>query len=249
MQHQNSVFHQIQKHIPWGVFERLVDEHNADHRVRRLSTKGQFLALLFGQLSGASSLREIEAGLSSHEARLYHVGARPVARTTLADANATRPAALYADLFAHMATTASRRTRRHIADAVRILDATRIQLSATKSGWADMVNDHRAIKLHVNYDPHESLPVAASLSGQKTNDITPAKAAPIEPGMTYVFDLAYYDFAWWARIDQAGARFVTRLKTNTMIDVTAEQPLACGSPDGQKAPEVREAASGHQLPH
>lgn len=230
MHHQNSVFHQIQKHIPWHVFERLVDEHKADHRVRRLSTKGQFLALLFGQLSGASSLREIEAGLSSHEARLYHVGARPVARTTLADANATRPSALYADLFAHMAAKASRRTRRHIADAVRLLDATRIRLSATRSGWADMVNAHRAIKLHVNYDPHESLPVTASTSGQKTNDITPAKKAPIVPGMTYVFDLAYYDFAWWAEIDQAGARFVTRLKTNTMIDVTAEQSPSRGSP-------------------
>ncbi|MGV0875876.1 DUF4372 domain-containing protein, partial [Martelella sp. FLE1502] len=34
MHHQNSVFHQIQKHIPWHVFERLVDEHKADHRVR-----------------------------------------------------------------------------------------------------------------------------------------------------------------------------------------------------------------------
>jgi hypothetical protein len=32
-----------------------VEEHDADVRVRRLSTKSQFLALLYGQLSGASS--------------------------------------------------------------------------------------------------------------------------------------------------------------------------------------------------
>lgn len=229
MRHENSVFHQIQKHIPWGVFDRLVDEHGSDHRVRRLSSKSQFLALLFAQLSGSSSLREIEGGLSSHEARLYHVGVRPVARTTLADANAKRPAALYADMFAHMAGAASRRTRRHISDAVRLLDATRIQLSSTRSGWADMVKDHRAIKLHIGYDPHESMPLTATITGQKTNDITPAKAIEIEPGMTYVFDLAYYDFAWWAKIDQAGARFVTRFKSNTMINVTAEQTVVCGS--------------------
>ena len=65
MRHDNSVFHQLQKHVPWGVFDRLVDKHGADYRVRRLSTKGQFLALLFGQLSGASSLREIEAYVAS----------------------------------------------------------------------------------------------------------------------------------------------------------------------------------------
>ena len=57
MRHHNSVFHQIQKHVPWHVFDRLVDEHKADYRVRTLSTKSQFLALLFGQLAGAVSLQ------------------------------------------------------------------------------------------------------------------------------------------------------------------------------------------------
>jgi hypothetical protein len=197
MRHHNSVFHQIQKHVPWSVFDRLVDEHKADHRVRTLTTKSQFLALLFGQLSGAVSLREIEAGLWSQQARLYHVGGRSIARSTLAEANARRPAAVFSGLFAHLASAASRRTRRHISDAVRILDATRIELSSLRSGWADMVSGHRAIKLHVSYDPHADAPLGMTLTGQRVNDITPAKAnmngaGKIEPGMTYVFDLAYY---------------------------------------------------------
>ena len=225
MRHHNSVFHQIQKHVPWSVFEQLVDEHKADRRVRRLTTKSQFLALLFGQLAGAVSLREIEAGLSSQQSRLYHVGGRSVARTTLAEANASRPSAVYSGLFAHIAASASRRTRRHIKDAVRILDATRIELSSLRSGWADMVSSHRAIKLHVSYDAQAQTPLAVNVTGQKTNDITPAKAMRIEPGMTYVFDLAYYDFGWWAQLHAKGCRFVTRLKSHTRLEVTAEQPL------------------------
>ena len=59
MQHQNSVFHDLLKHVPWSEFERLVESHGADTRIRRLTTKSQFVALLYGQLSGASSLREI----------------------------------------------------------------------------------------------------------------------------------------------------------------------------------------------
>ena len=66
MQHHNSVFHQMQRHIPWATFDRLVEDYKADHRVRRLPSKSQFLALLFGQLAGAVSLREIEAAMSSH---------------------------------------------------------------------------------------------------------------------------------------------------------------------------------------
>src|SRR3981189_1799308 len=74
MRHQNSVFHSLMKHVPWHRFDSLVEDHGADARVRRLPTKSQLAALLYGQLSGAASLRELVTGLSSHAARLYHVG-------------------------------------------------------------------------------------------------------------------------------------------------------------------------------
>ncbi len=61
------------------------------------------------------------------------------------------------------------------------------------------------------------------------NDITAAKAMPIEPGATYVFDLGYYDFGWWAKLDEAGCRIVTRLKKNTPFKVVEQREVA---PDG-----------------
>jgi hypothetical protein len=229
MRHQNSVFHSVLKHVPWAEFDRLVKAYKADHRVRRLTSKSQFVALLFGQLSGAQSLREIEAGLMSHQARLYHVGGRPIARTTLADANAKRPADLFEDLFAHMAHAASRRTRRHVRDAVRILDATRVQLSSLMSGWVDTVKGARAIKLHIAYDPFAAAPLKATFTSHRVNDITPAKAMAIIPGMTYVFDLAYYDYGWWAELDANGCRFVSRLKRNTYLEASSELTVPEGT--------------------
>src|ERR671924_1457425 len=83
MRHQNSVLHQILKLIPWAEFERLVEAHKADKHVRRLTTKGQLVAMLYAQLAQAESLRAIEAGLQSHSARLYHSGAARVKRSTL----------------------------------------------------------------------------------------------------------------------------------------------------------------------
>jgi hypothetical protein len=50
------------QHIPWSRFEALVEEHQADKHVRQLSTKSQLVAMLYAQLSGAASLREIRPG-------------------------------------------------------------------------------------------------------------------------------------------------------------------------------------------
>jgi IS4 transposase len=52
---------------------------------------------------------------------------------------------------------------------------------------------------------------------------------PIEPGATYVFDLGYYDYAWWAKLDQAQCRIVTRFKSNTPLTVIEELPVSPGT--------------------
>ena len=66
--------------------------------------------------------------------------------------------------------------------------------------------------MHIVYDPDADRPVYFAVTPANVNDITAAKAMPIEPGATYVFDLGYYDYGWWAGLDEAGCRFVTRLQ-------------------------------------
>ena len=215
MRHQNSVLHDVLKRIPWDVFDRLVVAHGSDFRVRRLSTKDQLVALLYGQLSGASSLREITAGLESHQARLYHLGARPVQRSTLADANTLRPSAVFAELFAAMVQRAHRGLRRAIGESVYLIDSTGLPFSLQSADWARYTARVCGAKLHVIYDPDADQPIYAAVTPSRSHDISVAQTMPIEPGATYVFDLGYYDYAWWAAMDRAGCRIVTRFKRNT----------------------------------
>ena len=229
MQHQNSVFHSVQKHVPWADFDRLVDEHGGDVRVRRLSTKSQFLALLYGQLSGAMSLREIVTGLESHGGRLYHLGAGRVRRSTLADANALRPWALFSGLLSTMMRQAHRGLRRKLAETTYLIDATGLQLNELSAGWARFSAKTCGAKLHIIYDADADRPIYWAVSAANVNDITMAKQMPIEPGATYVFDLGYYDFGWWAVLDDACCRIVTRFKANTPLAVVQELPVPEGS--------------------
>jgi transposase len=226
MRHQNSVFHAVLKQVPWAAFDRLVAAHDADARVRRLTTKSQFAALLYGQLSGAASLREIVTGLESHQARLYHLGADRVRRSTLADANALRPSAVFVELLGTMMVQAHRGLRRKLAEAVYLIDSTGLPLNRLSAGWARFSANACGAKLHVVYDPDADRPIYASVSAANVNDITAAHAMPIEGGATYVFDLGYYDYAWWAALDRAGCRIVTRFKSNTPLALVEELPLA-----------------------
>ena len=228
MRHQNSVFHSTLKHVPWTEFDRLVEAHGADARVRRLTTKSQFVALLYGQLSGAASLREIVTGLESHAARLYHLGADGVRRSTLSDANALRPVAVFAELLGTMMKQAHRGLRRKLAETTYLIDATGVRLNEFSAGWARFSAGVCGAKVHVIYDADADRPIYAAVSAANVNDITVARQMPIEPGATYVFDLGYYDYAWWAKLDAAQCRIVTRFKSNTPLELIETLPVPEG---------------------
>jgi len=85
------------------------------------------------------------------------------------------------------------------------------------------------VKLHLVYDADADRPIYAAITPARVNDITPAQTMPVEPGATYVFDLGYYDYAWWAKLDAEGCRIVTRYKRNTALVVIEELPVAEGS--------------------
>lgn len=230
MRHHNSLFHQLLQVVPWDRFAKIVEHHGADRRVRRLTTKSQLVALMYGQLTGSQSLREIEQGLGTHAQRLYHLGATKPARSTFADANAKRPAQVFADLFAVMTMSASRGLRRHVREAVHLVDATSIRLTDVSRAWADYEAHGALVKVHVDFDAERAIPANIAITPARINDIVMAHALPVEPGATYVFDLGYYDFSWWSRLDEAGCRIVTRLKTNTRPRVVETRPVPADGP-------------------
>ena len=229
MQHQNIVFHSLLKPIPWGVFDRLVDRHNADHDDRMVTSKAHLIAMLHAQVCGARSLREIETNLKSHAGQLYHLGARTVSRSALATANASRPAEVFAGLLSALMATVQAGYRRKIGDCVRLIDSTGVRLSGLSGNWATFSAGVCGAKAHIVYDPDADQPLYLMVTPANVNDVTAAKEMPIEAGATYVFDLGYYDYGWWAKLDQAGCRIVTRLKSNTPFHVVEDQPVSPGS--------------------
>ena len=195
MHHHNTLIHDLLKPMPWGTFDRLVEKHGSDKHVRTLSSKTQLVALVQAQMSGATSLREIEAIFASHETKLYHLGVKAPKRSTLADANRLRPAEVFIELFQTLLMQAHAGLRRNTKEAVRLIDSTSVSLASLSSDWASYEAHGPGAKLHVVFDPDAVTPVHFAISPQRDSDIGAALNMPIESGVTYVFDLGYYDFA------------------------------------------------------
>jgi hypothetical protein len=136
------VFAQVMDHLPLHAFHRSVARYSGEHKIKRFSCLDQYLSMAFAQLTYRESLRDIEACLRTQSSKLYHLGFRsPVARNTLANANATRDWRIYCDFAQSLIGTARRLYADEVfgldlKDTVYALDATTIDLCLSVFPWA-----------------------------------------------------------------------------------------------------------------
>ncbi len=224
MRYCHSIFAHLLKPVSRRTFQAMVERHDGNAYDKSFRSWDHFVTLVFAQLSGIDSLRALEAVWNAHGNHHYHLACGKVARSTLADANARRPVAIFADMFAWLSALAGRTLRRDGAEMLRLLDATPIPLDALVT-WAAWNGRTHGLKLHVTYDPLNDLPRRIEVTPSTVNDVQIGKGVPIESGATYVYDKAYCDYAWWTRLHEGGALFVTRKKANACYRAVRWRPL------------------------
>lgn len=213
-----TAFHRLLEPLDRRVVNRIVAEHDGNRGVgdgdNAWTCQRHLKSLLFAQFAGLDSLRDIVQALAARPAALYHLGLRPPRRSTLSDASAARPAGVFRDLCQHLMSTLARAPRAEGEALIQLLDASPIPLKDSRFGWAEADARVRGLKLHLLYDPRAARPVRFAVTSPKTSDITYGRTLELEPGATYVFDKGYTDYGWWQDIHDAGAVFVSRLKSN-----------------------------------
>jgi len=247
VRYRASVFGQVLEPLERRALNRIVERHGGDHGVgsgpNAWTCVRHLKALLFAQLAGLGSLREMEQGLAAHPGGLYHLDLRLPRRSTLSDAQANRPAAVFRDIAQWLMERASRTVRREVSELIQLVDATPIPLRDARLAWAEADARVRGLKLHVAYDARTELPDWIEITSPKVSDIAAARGMPVRPGAVYVCDKGYLDFAWWQRLHEGGAFFVTRLKTNSKRrDVCPRQP------EGEAILEDNDLKIGHRAP-
>ena len=212
------VFAQLASFLNRSKFNRIVAKYNGDKYVKHFTCWNQLLALMFGQLSNRESLRDLVIALDAHQSKCYHLGmGKNVSRSSLARANQDRDYHIFEE-YAYYLVNQARETRAtkifELGGNVYAFDSTTIDLCLSVFWWAKFRRRKGGIKVHTLYDVETQIPAFFHITEAFVHDSKVMKEIPYESGSYYIFDRAYNNFKMLYKIQQIGAYFVIRAKTN-----------------------------------
>jgi putative transposase len=210
------------KFIPRHHFDKLETEHGTGRKARSFTRWSQLVHLLSMQLTARVSLRDCVSSLKARIKSLYHLGVKPVARSTFADANNQRPASFFEALFGLMYRRCQPLAPKHkfkFKNKLFSLDATVVSLCLTLFPWAAFRRTKGGVKLHTLLDHAGYLPAFVAISPAREHEIKKARSLSLPKGSIVVEDLGYTDYAWYAQLTAQKIFFVTRQKRNARYEV------------------------------
>jgi hypothetical protein len=230
MAHYNTVMRQMLDLIPRHEFDHIVRKHKGDRNVKKFSCYQQLVVMLFAQLRGLDSLREIETTLGVHWNRWYHLGLKSVKRSTIAEANCTRSWEIYRELFYRLLERCRSFNPKHdfkVPNQVVSIDATTIHLCLGLFPWSNYHNTKGAIKLHYRLDYAGYLPRRIVVTDAKGSELKLARRGvfDLEPDSIVLMDRGFGDYQWFQQLTSQGVWFITRGRKNISYTVARQHIL------------------------
>lgn len=220
--YRNTRFSELMKGLPRRTFEHSVNKAKADKYNKGFRSWDHLIAMVYAQVSGCQSLREVEASFNSQTAHHYHLGTKEIKRSTLSDANANRSSDVFAAVCGQLLQQVHRKMRKELRELLYLIDSTPIPLKGLGyDAWTKDNHSHRTqgLKVHVILAPQIDAPVRVDITAPNISDVEMGRKTQLETGATYVFDKGYNDYNWWFRINEAEGYFVTRFKKNAALNV------------------------------
>jgi len=215
------VYSQLTDFLPKRIFDGLVEKYHGNKYTKHFSCWNQLLCMIFGQLTGRDSLRDLMVSIEPHSPKYYHLGfGKGSSRSNFANANEKRDCRIFEDYAFQLIEQARKSSivdqdfQLNIDGNVYAFDSTTIDLCLSVFWWAEFRKTKGGIKLHTLYDIKTSIPSFIHVSTASLHDVNALDLLYYEPGGYYILDRGYIDFSRLYRIHQSLAFFVTRAKDN-----------------------------------
>ena len=233
MAHTSTLFSYLLQIFPRHKFNSLVEQYDANRYVKRNTCWKQFVTLLLAQARGKVSLRDIATCVATQAKKLYHLGITPLARSSLADANNTRPYQLYEGFFYSLLCRMDgliQNRKFRFKNNLYALDASTISLCLSIFPWAKFRQKKGGIKLHCLMDVRTTIPELIVITKAKPHEVSVAKNIDFSrfSDSIIVEDRGYMDFGFLKTLLTHRIHFVTRAKKNLQYTVVGQLNFLLG---------------------
>lgn len=214
-------------------FNRIVERYDDRTKGWSFTHWNHLLVLIFGQLAGCSSLRELSDIIRAHAKRSYHLGFGRTApdRNVISKSNNLRDYRIYEEFASYMVSRAQqlRITKDfELHGRFYAVDSTTIDLCLSVFRWAKFRSTKSGIKIHTQIDIATEIPVFYRISNANVSDFKSMDWLQYEQLACYVFDRGYFDVARLYEIERAGAFFVIREKFRPDYEIEAGDDILEG---------------------
>ena len=227
------IFSQVVDYIPRYQFDKLVTKYRGNWHTKELTCYNQLLHLLFGQITGCTSLRDICLCLEAHKSILYHLGFRnTVNQSSLSRANENRDYRIYEELGIYLISIVRPLFSKTVIPEITVdnvlyaLDSTTISTSIKLASWAWGKYSRGAVKMHTLLDLRGNIPANIHVTHGKWHDSNELDVLEPEPYAFYMIDRAYVDFDALFRFHLAGAYWISRPKGNMKYVIIGHRCLS-----------------------
>jgi Transposase DDE domain/Domain of unknown function (DUF4372) len=233
MKNSTTIFNQLLNLIPYGKFQKVVDEFNGDKYTKKFTTYHQFTTLLYAQITEKDSIRDIEKPINFNKGKLQFFSLPEIKRSTFSDANNRRDCKIFEKMFSILLEKTMKLTPQHkfkFKNPLYSLDASTIKLCLNVFDWAKYRKRKGAIKIHTKFNHNGNIPDFLVITDGKCSDIRAAKTHfDFLPDSIVVMDKGYIDFEWLFSLHKKEVYFVTRAKSNMAYEVTGQHQFTEGT--------------------
>ena len=211
--------------------------HSGERYVKHFDAYQHLTVMLYAVIKRFDSLREITDSMFPEARKLAHLGIRMLPRrSTLSDANARRPEAVFEDTYRSLYTRykdelssdSRKRQTPSWLNRLQIIDSTTISLFSNlifkgvgrhpKSG-----RKKGGITVHTSIHANEGVPSDIRFTSAATNDSFMLKPANYNDGDIVAMDRAYIDYSKFEELTRRGVMYVTKMKNNLIYEMLSNK--------------------------
>jgi len=232
-----TVFKEYIHPLDSKVIQKMIDHAEVDKYVKKLDVLKFTNLFIYAQLQGLPSLGRISEKVKRKKSVQRQVGLESISKSQLSRKLGDVPSEIFQVILQHLVQKLHVLIGPKKADKalgkIHLIDSSTISMCLSQYEWADFRDTKSGVKMHTSIEfcdgehyLNKMIPTPA-----RPADETQMDALIVDDkNVLHVFDRGYFNFKKFDLYCAKGIRFVTRIKTNTVVNVIEELPVDTSSP-------------------